>query len=666
MFASNVATASSSHEDMSNAIRALAMDAVEKADAGHIGMPMGVADIVTILWTKFLRFDPANPLWPDRDRFIMSPGHASMVNYALAYLCGFEAMTMEDIKSFRQSIGSRAPGHPEVDKEIGVEVTTGPLGQGVSHAVGMALAERVLNARFGSDLVDHRTFVITSDGEMMEGISHESASLAGHQKLGRLIVYYDDNKISIDGPTSLSFTEDVQARYRAYGWHVQAIDGHDPVAIEEATKAALAVTDKPSLIACRTIIGYGSPKKQGTSSSHSDPFGPEEVAATRNRLDWPHAPFVIPDEVFSAWRKVGARGHVDFLAWQKRHDAHALRQNFALAMKAEINEEVEEALAKLKKKIVAEKPKVATRKSSGAVLETLFPLMPELLGGSADLAGSNNTWVKGHTDIAPPDYKGSYMRYGVREHGMAAILGGLALHGGFIPYGGTFFGFSDYCRPSIRLAALMKQRVIYVFTHDSIGVGQDGPTHQPVEHLAAMRAIPNLLVLRPCDGVETVECWEIALRNKTRPSILALTRQGVPTVRFDSAENLSARGGYIFAGADEKRDVTLLATGSEVFRALDARAQLAELGIKAAVVSLPCFELFDEQSEEYRAEVLGTAPRIAIEAGVCQSWGHLIGDKGAFIGMTGFGLSAPAERLFEHFGITAAKVVEKARQLLGK
>jgi transketolase len=656
----------STHKDMSNAIRALAMDAVEKAKAGHAGMPMGVADVVTVLWSKFLRFDPENPAWPDRDRFIMSPGHASMVNYALAYLTGYKAMTMDDIKSFRQIISSRAPGHPEVDVDIGVEVTTGPLGQGVSHAVGMALAERSLNARFGSDLVNHHTFVITSDGEMMEGVTHEAASLAGHLKLGRLIVYYDDNKISIDGPTSLAFTEDVQARYRGYGWHVQAIDGHDPDAIEEATNAALAVTDKPSLIACRTIIGYGSPKKQGTSASHADPFGPEEVAATRAQLGWPHEPFVIPDDVLSAWRKVGKKGHAGFLAWQKRHDAHDLRQDFDRTLKAEISTECVEALGRFKQKVAAEKPKVATRKSSGDVLQAIFSLFPELLSGSADLAGSNNTWVKGSIDITPPDYKGRNMRYGVREHGMAAIMGGLALHGGFVPYGGTFFVFSDYCRPSVRLAALMKQCVIYVFTHDSIGVGQDGPTHQPVEHLAAMRAIPNLLVMRPCDGVETAECWEIALRNKTRPSILALTRQGVPTIRFDSPKNLSALGAYVFAGADEKRDITILSSGSEVFRALDARAKLAEQGIKAAVVSMPSMELFLEQTEAYRAEVLGSAPRIAIEAGVRQCWDRWIGDKGAFIGMSTFGASAPAEALFEHFGITAEKIVEKAKELIGK
>ncbi len=650
-------------KNMSNALRALAMDAVECAKSGHPGMPMGVADVATVIWSKFLRFDPENPTWPDRDRFIMSPGHASALLYALTYLTGYKKMTLEAIKSFRQ-FGSIAAGHPEWDPEIGVEVTTGPLGQGVAHSTGFALAERMLNARFGDDLVNHRTFVITSDGEMMEGISHEASSLAGHLKLGRLIVFYDDNKISIDGPTSLTFTEDVQARYRSYGWHVQAVDGHDFAAIEAATRAALEVTDKPSLIVCRTIIGYGAPKKQGTSSCHGAPLGAEECTAARAQLGWCHEPFVIPQDIASAWRKVGGRGHQEYLAWEKRLEAIDKRNAFNAAMKAEVTTSCEQALSELKKKIAAEKPKYATRKSSGTVLEAIMPAMPELVGGSADLSESNNTHVKGTPDIAPGDYKGRYVHWGVREHGMCAAMGGMALHGGAIPYGGTFFVFTDYCRPSIRLAALMRQRVIYIMTHDSIGIGEDGPTHQPVEHLAAMRAIPNLLVMRPCDGIETAECWELALRNGTRPSILVLSRQAVPTVREDSKKNLSALGGYVLVGAGEKRDITLIATGTEVYRALDARNQLAEKGIKAAVVSLPSFELFEEQSEAYREEVLGSAPRLVIEAGIRQGWDRYLGCKGAFIGMTGFGASAPAEKLFEHFGITAAKVVEKAQELL--
>jgi transketolase len=653
------------HKDMSNAIRALAMDAVERAKSGHPGMPMGTADIATVLWTKFLRFDVENPEWPDRDRFILSAGHGSMLLYALAYLCGYKKMTIDEIKNFRQ-IGSLTPGHPEVDPELGIEMTTGPLGQGIAHSVGFALAERILNARFGNDLVNHRTFVIASDGDLMEGISHEAASLAGHLKLGQLIVYYDDNKISIDGSTSLSFTEDVQARFRAYGWHVQSIDGHDPVAIEEATKAALAVTDKPSLIACCTVIGYGAPKKQGTSGCHGAPLGAEEIASARTRLDWAHEPFVIPENVLSEWRKIGARCRAERQEWQKRHDSAAQRSAFDLAIKGDVTKGCAEALLKLKQKIVAEKPKQATRQSSGAVLDAVMPTLPELLGGSADLTPSNNTQVKSFPDICPENYNGRYVHWGVREHGMSAAMNGMALHGGIIPYGGTFMQFADYSRPSIRLAALMGKRVIYVMTHDSIGLGEDGPTHQPVEHLAALRAIPNLLVMRPCDGVETAECWEFALNSRKRPSLLALSRQGLPTARTDISENRAARGGYVLAGGGEPRDVTLLATGSEVSLALDARAKLDALGIKAAVVSLPCFELFNEQAEEYRASVLGAAPRIAIEAGICQGWERYIGDKGAFIGMTGFGLSGPAEKLYEHFGITAAKVVAKARELLGK
>lgn len=660
---SNASSVDPLHKNMANAIRALAMDAVERAKSGHPGMPMGIADVATVLWSKFLRFDPENPSWPDRDRFILSAGHGSMLLYALAYLTGYKKMTIEAIKAFRQ-LGSLTPGHPEVDIDIGAEMTTGPLGQGISHATGFALAERILNARFGGDLVDHRTFVIASDGDLMEGISHEAGSLAGHLKLGNLIVFYDDNRISIDGSTDLSFTEDVQARYRAYGWHVQAVDGHDPVAIEAATKAALAVLDKPSLIACRTTIGFGAPKKQGTSGCHGSPLGAEEVAAARVQLGWAHEAFVVPEDILAAWRQTGSRSRAEREAWQKRHDAHADRAAFDQAMSGDFSGVAEEALAALKQKIVAEKPKHATRQSSGAVLDALMPVLPELVGGSADLSPSNNTQVKGFSDLTPTHYNGRYIHWGVREHGMSAAMNGMALHGGIVPYGGTFMQFADYSRPSIRLAALMHQRVVYVMTHDSIGLGEDGPTHQPVEHLSALRAIPNLLVMRPCDGIETAECWELALRNKTRPSLLALSRQGLPTVRSEASANLSARGAYVLAGADEARDVTLLSTGSEVSIALDARAKLAEQGIKAAVVSVPCFELFDEQPESYRVEVLGAAPRIAVEAGIRQCWDRLIGDKGGFVGMVSFGASAPAEKLYEHFGITSAKVVEKAIGLL--
>lgn len=655
------------HKDMANAIRALSMDAVEKAKSGHPGMPMGMADVATVLFSQFLRFNPEQPAWPDRDRFILSAGHGSMLLYALGYLTGYKKMTMEAIKNFRQ-LNSLTAGHPEHDVEIGVEMTTGPLGQGISSAPGFALAERILNARFGHELVDHRTFVIASDGDLMEGISHEAASLAGHLKLGRLIVFYDDNKISIDGSTDLSFTEDVQARFRAYGWHVQAIDGHDPAAIAAATEAALAVADKPSLIACHTIIGFGAPKKQGTSGCHGSPLGADEVAAAREKLGWNHPAFVVPEDILSTWRAAGARGKADYDAWNKRHASAKERAEFDRTMKGELSEATANALTALKNKIAAEKPKHATRQSSGAVLEALLPVMPELIGGSADLTPSNNTQVKNFGPVNAANYGGRYVHYGVREHAMAAMMNGMALHGGIIPYGGTFLQFADYSRPSIRLAALMHQRVIFVMTHDSIGLGEDGPTHQPVEHMAALRAIPNLLVFRPCDGVETAESWEVALQNSKRPSLLALSRQALPTVRSRDGKtcpvNLSAMGAYVLAETETPRQITLMASGSEVSLALEARDALKQQGIAAAVVSVPCLDLFAEQEEAYRKEVLGKAPRIVIEAGIRQGWDGIIGEKGGFVGMTGFGASAPTEQLYQHFGITSARVVELAKELI--
>lgn len=660
--------ADAAHVRMANAVRALAMDGVEQAKSGHPGMPMGMADVATVLYRHFLRFDAARPDWADRDRFILSAGHGSMLLYALGHLTGYKALTLDELKKFRQ-LGSLTPGHPEHDLAIGAETTTGPLGQGFANSVGFALAERMLNARFGNELVDHRTFVIASDGDMMEGISHEAASLAGHMKLGRLIVFYDDNKICIDGPTSLSFTEDVQARFRAYGWHVQAVNGHDPAAIAAATEAALAVIDKPSLIACDTVIGFGAPNKQGTSNCHGSPLGADEMAATRKALGWDHAPFIVPADTAQLWQAVGQRGAALRQAWEARHAASPLRGEFDRVTKGELPAAFDNAIAQLKQKVAADRPKHATRQSSGVALETLLPLMPELIGGSADLTPSNNTQVKGFGAITAPSYKGSYIHFGVREHAMAAAMNGMALHGGIVPYGGTFMQFSDYCRPSIRLAALMKQRVVFVMTHDSIGLGEDGPTHQPVEHLAALRAIPHLLVFRPCDGVETAECWQAALQHKHAPSLLALSRQGLPTVRSRDGkacpENLSACGAYVLAGMDEKRDVTLLATGSEVHLALEARQQLQAVGIAAAVVSMPCWELFERQDEAYQRQVLGDAPRIAIEAGVKMGWERWIGDKGVFIGMKDFGASAPAEQLYKHFGITVEAVVAAAQALRG-
>lgn len=650
------------HASMANALRFLSMDAVEQAKSGHPGMPMGMADVATVLWRHFLRFDAKRPFWADRDRFILSAGHGSMLLYALGYLAGYEAMTIDEIKRFRQ-LGSRTPGHPEHDVEVGIEMTTGPLGQGISTSVGFALAERIMQARFGQDLVDHRTFVIASDGDLMEGVSHEAASLAGHLKLGRLIVFYDDNQISIDGPTSLSFTEDVQARFRAYGWHVVAIDGHDPAAIKSATEAALAVTDQPSLIACRTKIGCGAPTKQGTSGCHGSPLGADEIAATRKNLGWDHAPFVVPDDILAAWRQTGTPALAT--AWEARRAASALKTEFDRAMAGALAPSVDQAILKLKQKLATERPKHATRQSSGGTLEVLLPVLPELIGGSADLTPSNNTSVKGYGAILPPSYQGRYVHYGVREHGMSAVMNGMALHGGIIPYGGTFLQFADYSRPAIRLAALMGQRVVFVMTHDSIGLGEDGPTHQPVEHLAALRVIPNLHVFRPCDGIETAECWQIALQSTQTPSLMALSRQAVPTLRAANAEaeNLSAKGGYLLAESEGARAVTLIATGTEVALAIEARDALRAKGIGAAVVSMPCRELFMAQDDAYRAKTLGTAPRIVIEAAVQSGWEGVIGAQGGFVGMSGFGASAPAPDLYKHFGITVEAVVQLAEKI---
>ncbi len=520
-----------------------------------------------------------------------------------------------------------------------------------------------MNARFGDDLVDHRTFVIASDGDLMEGISHEAASLAGHLKLGRLIVYYDDNRISIDGPTSLAFTENVQERFRAYGWHVQAIDGHDPEAIAHATEAALAAQYKPSLIACRTVIGYGAPKKEGTSGCHGAPLGAEEIAAARKKLGWDLPPFEIPDDVLKAWREAGERGEDERLEWEKRRQRSPQRPEFDRVTRGVLPAAMDQVLTQLKQKIANEKPKHATRQSSGTVLEALMPIMPELTGGSADLTPSNNTQVKGYGPLSANHYDGRYIHFGVREHAMAAAMNGMALHGGLVPYGGTFMQFADYSRPAIRLAALMKQRVVFVMTHDSIGLGEDGPTHQPVEHLAALRAIPNLLVFRPCDGVETAECWQLALQSEDAPSLLALSRQGLPAVRSNGTENLSSRGAYVLAEAKGKRQATLLATGSEVTLALEAQEALKKEGIAAAVVSMPCWELFDAQDEDYRQSVLGKAPCIAIEAGLRMGWDRYLGAKGVFIGMSGFGASAPAGQLYKHFGITSAAIIAAAKSL---
>ncbi|HUJ03126.1 MAG TPA: transketolase [Rhizomicrobium sp.] len=650
---------------LANAIRALSMDAVEAAGCGHPGMPMGMADVATVLFSQFLKFDPADPAWPDRDRFVLSAGHGSMLLYSLLYLTGYQSLTLDDIKRFRQ-LGSPCAGHPEYWHPAGVETTTGPLGQGIATAVGMALAERMLNARYGDHLVDHKTYVIASDGDLMEGVSHEAIGLAGHLRLGRLIVLFDDNHISIDGPTSLSESGDTRKRFEAAGWKVLACDGQDAADVSRALHAAQD-SGAPVLIACRTTIGFGAPTRAGTAKAHGEALGAEEIAGARHALEWPYEPFVIPNDILSAWREIGARGKPARDAWLARHKADTRAAEFDAAIAGEIPASLKSALNEHKKKLAAEKPSLATRKASELALEVVNSILPTTIGGSADLTGSNNTRTKGMESVAPGKFGGRFIHYGIREHGMAAAMNGMALHGGFIPYSGTFLVFSDYCRPAIRLAALMGVRAIHVMTHDSIGLGEDGPTHQPVEHLAALRAMPNLLVFRPADAVETAECWELALAQARTPSVLALTRQSVPALRIThSDENLSAKGGYELAGARDAK-VTFLATGSEVEIALKARELLTNENIPARVVSMPCWELFERQSSAYREATLrpGTV-KVAIEAACPFGWERYTGANGRFIGMHSFGASAPYKELYKHFGITAEAAAEAARQALSQ
>jgi transketolase len=653
--------------DMANAIRALAMDAVQQADSGHPGMPMGMADVATVLFTKFLKFDASEPHWPDRDRFILSAGHGSMLLYSLLHLTGYADMTLDELKHFRQ-LGSRTAGHPEHGHASGIETTTGPLGQGLGNSVGFALAERLLTERFGRDIVDHYTYVVCGDGCLMEGIGQEAITLAGHLGLGRLIVLFDDNGISIDGPTSLSTSEDHKKRFAAAGWHVQAVDGLDPDAVTRAIRKARNVTDKPSLIACKTVIGYGAPTKAGTAATHGSPLGKDEVAGARQKLGWNYPPFDIPEPIFSAWRKIGARGKSARRKWTKRHAAmaDADRAEFDRRLKGDIPLAVGEAIAAFKAKVAADKPSWATRKSSQETLEIINPVLPDTVGGSADLTGSNNTKTATLKEMTRANVAGRYIHYGIREHAMAAAMNGMALHGGVIPYGGTFLVFTDYCRPSIRLAALMGLRVIYVMTHDSIGLGEDGPTHQPVEHLAALRAIPGLQVMRPADAIETAECWQIALESKNKPSVIALTRQNLPTLRGVDDANLCTRGAYLLAG-DAAAAVRLIASGSEVQLAVAARDLLAKDGISAAVVSMPSWELFAVQDEAYRRQVLGgdDTIRVACEAAGGFGWERWLGTRGTFVGMKGFGASAKAADLYKHFGITAEAIADAARRLRG-
>ena len=657
--------ASPLHQDMANALRFLAVDAVQKANSGHPGMPMGMADVATVLYTRFLNFNASDPAWADRDRFILSAGHGSMLLYALLHLTGYEDFSLEELKNFRQ-LGSRTAGHPEYGHGAGIETTTGPLGQGIANAVGMALAERMLADRFGSDLVDHNTYVIAGDGCLMEGISHEAASFAGRLGLGKLVVLFDDNGISIDGSTDIAVNDDQMMRFGACGWDVSFCDGHDPDAIAQAINGAHEATDKPSLIACKTMIGFGSPNKAGTAATHGAPLGDEEIAATREALNWPHSPFEIPEAVSSAWRRVGAMKSAKMEAWRKRLDDSGRKAEFERLISGTLPKDWLVSVQDFKRKHSAEKTKVATRKASQETLDVLAEAIPELAGGSADLTGSNLTKAKSQKPVTPGDFSGSYIHYGVREHGMAAAMNGIALHGGFVPYGGTFLIFTDYCRPAIRLSALMKQRVIYVMTHDSIGLGEDGPTHQPVEHLASLRAIPNLNVYRPCDVVETAECWAASLETSSTPSVLSLSRQGLPCLRTEHTdENLSAKGGYVLAEAEAKRAVTLIASGSEVEIAMQACDQLKAEGISAAVVSMPCLDKFEEQSQEYRDQVIHPdTPVVVVEAAIEQSWGKYIGRNGKFVGMSTFGASAPANELYKHFGITTQNVVNAAKQIV--
>jgi transketolase len=656
------------HDRMANAIRALAMDAVEAAKSGHPGLPMGAADVATVLFTRFLKFDPTDPAWPDRDRFVLSAGHGSMLLYAALYLLGYPGMTIDEIKRFRQ-LGSKTAGHPEFGHAPGIETTTGPLGQGLGNAVGMALAERILAAQFGDPLVDHFTYVLASDGDLMEGVSQEAIALAGHLKLRKLIVLFDDNGITIDGSLSLSDSTDQIARVNASGWSARRIDGHDPDAISAAIEAAQR-SDRPTLIACRTTIGYGAPTKANSEKAHGSPLGADEIKGAREKLGWNHAPFEIPADILDLWRKAGSRGRDARRAWGDRLaklDAPA-RAEFERRMSGKLAPALPAAVRKVKEGAVAKPEEIATRKASEISLEALVEALPEMIGGSADLTGSNNTKTRTMKVIAPGDYSGRFIHYGVREHGMAAAMNGMSLHGGVIPFSGTFLAFSDYCRPSLRLAALMGKRVIHVMTHDSIGLGEDGPTHQPVEHLAALRAIPNFLVFRPADLTETVECWQAALEHADSPSVLALSRQNLPALRLRFVEeNMCARGAYELSPASAKAEVSIFASGSEVSLAIAAQAELEKKAVPTRVVSVPCFELFRAQPAAYRHAVTGNAPaNVAVEAAIRLGWDEIIGTDGAFVGMTGFGASAPYKDAYKHFGITAGAVVAAALKALGR
>ena len=654
-------------KDLTNAVRFLSIDSVQKANSGHPGLPMGMADVATVLFKYYLRFNPKNPSWFNRDRFILSAGHGSMLLYSLLYLTGYKSISIKDIKNFRK-LNSICAGHPEYEKNTGIETTTGPLGQGLSNAVGMAIAEEIMKKKFGSNLVNHKTYVIAGDGDFMEGISHEAMSLAGHLKLKNLIVFFDNNKISIDGPTSLSVSDNYKKRFESYGWSFQEINGHNEKQISKAIKKSLS-SKKPCLISCKTIIGFGSPNKAGKSSAHGAALGETEVELVRKKLNWIHKPFEIPKEIINEWRKIGEKGMLLEKKWNTIYNKKnkKFKDNFSRVINDKLPKNFEKIMQNQKKKFFDLKPNVASRQSSASVLEGITNILPELIGGSADLSGSNNTNTKHSVIIKPSNFKGNYIHYGVREHAMAGIMNGMALHKGVVPYGGTFLVFLDYCKPSLRLSAMMGLKVIYIFSHDSIGLGEDGPTHQPIEHLAHLRAIPNLNVFRPADTIETLECWELALKNSNTPSVLTLSRQKLPFVTETfTKKNMSGLGAYEIKKNNPNPEITLIASGSEVKIAIEAFNKLRDLNINSKVVSMPCQELFNKQPNEYKEKILEkNSLKISIEASSIAGWEKYVGSNGSSIGMKSFGKSAPINDLYEHFNITSNNIVELVKKMLG-
>jgi len=659
---------SSVFKDLANAIRFLSIDAVQKANSGHPGLPMGMADVATVLFKYYLRFSPKNPSWINRDRFILSAGHGSMLLYSLLYLTGYKRISIKDIENFRQ-LNSICAGHPEYEKNSGIETTTGPLGQGLSNAVGIAIAEEIMKKRFGSNLVNHKTYVIASDGDFMEGISHEAMSLAGHLKLKNLIVLFDNNKISIDGSTSLAVSDDYKKRFESYGWSFQEVNGHNEKQISQAIKKSLK-SKKPNLISCKTIIGYGSPNKSGKASSHGSPLGDKEIELVRKKLKWKYEPFKIPKEILNEWRKIGERGMREEEKWNNIYSKKSkkIKEDLNRVINSKLPKNFDKLIEEQKKKFFNLKSSVASRQSSADVLEEITKIFPELIGGSADLSGSNNTKTKNSTILKPSNFGGNYIHYGVREHGMAGIMNGMALHGGIIPYGGTFLIFLDYCKPSLRLSALMGLKVIYIFSHDSIGLGEDGPTHQPIEHLAHLRAIPNLNVFRPADTIETLECWEIALKSSTNPSVIALSRQKIPFITQTlNKKNMCSMGGYEIKRTNSSPEITLIASGSEVQIAIDASKKLQNNNINSKVISMPCQELFDKQSNEYKEKIIEkNSKKISIEASSIFGWEKYVGNEGTSLGMKSFGKSAPGKKLYEDFNLTSDSVVLIAKKMLGK